>query len=298
MSEVPGSYPQLRDVLQQRLPGLAPGQRRIAELLLTDPEGCAFRTVTEMAGAAAVHESSVVRFATGLGLRGYPALAQLCRAHLAEQAQLVGRFDQAGTGSGSLLPEVVRHDRSNLERTFAELDPATWDAVIDLLATAPAVHIIGLRKCHTIAYLLRYLLHLVRDRVYQLTPDAGLLIDQLRDLSPGDTLVATAIHRYTEDTVRTLEYAHKRGLSTVALTDNPASPLAAVADRVCYVQTGGVTLLRSMTAFTSLVQAMATEVALRLGTSSRSELRLDEELLAEFAVYRAGPALIHPPEDT
>lgn len=281
----PAGYDQLADLLRARLPKLAAGQRRIANLLLTDPEGTAFRTISETARLAEVHESSLVRFATSLGLTGYPALTQLCRAQLAEQAQLVRRFEQAGERPDTLLAAVAEHDGRNLARTFARIDPDTWDRAVGMLADAHAVSVIGLRKCFTVAYLLSYLLHLARPRVRQLGTTAGLLVDDLRDLSEGDTLVAVSIHRYTADTVRALAYANAHGLHTIALTDNAGSPLVEHADVTLYVETAGVTVMRSLTSFIAVVQALATDVAVRLGNSTRAELLADEKLLEDFDVY-------------
>ncbi|TCO54841.1 MurR/RpiR family transcriptional regulator [Actinocrispum wychmicini] len=283
----PAGYDQLADLLRTRWPKLAAGQRRIANLLLTDPEGTAFRSISETAKLAEVHESSLVRFAAALGLSGYPALAQLCRAQLAEQAQLVRRFEQAGEHSGpdTLLAAVAEHDGRNLARTFAMIDPARWQRAVEMLADAPAVSVIGLRKCFTVAYLLNYLLHVARPGVRQLATTPGLLVDDLRDLSEGDTLVAVSIHRYTADTVRALAYAKAHGLQTIALTDNAGSPLAEHADVTLYIETSGVTIMRSLTAFIAVVQALATDVAVRLGGNTRAELLADEKLLEDFDVY-------------
>ncbi|WP_246256977.1 MurR/RpiR family transcriptional regulator [Amycolatopsis anabasis] len=285
----PSTYGELCELLRARLPKLAAGQRRIANLLLADPEGTAFRSISETARLAEVHESSLVRFAGSFGLNGYPALVELCRLQLAEQAQLVRRFEQASRheGPGGLLAAVVQHDQQNLARTFARIDPADWQEMVKLLAEADSIHVIGLRKCFTVSYLLSYLLHLVRPRVRQLVPAAGLLVDDLRDLVEGDVLVAVSIHRYAADTVRALAHAKRRGVRTIALTDNAASPLAE-ADLTLYVETAGVTIMRSLTAFTALAQALATDVALHLGTRSRSELLTDERLLEEFEVYTEG----------
>jgi len=98
-----------------------------------------------------------------------------------------------------------------------------------------------------------------------------------------------SIRRYTTDTVRALAHAKSRGLRTIALTDNAGSPLTEHADVTLYVETAGVTLIRSLTAFTSLVQALATDVALRLGSMTQAELLTDERLLDEFDVYVEGP---------
>jgi DNA-binding MurR/RpiR family transcriptional regulator len=287
MAEAPTSYSELRARLQELLAELAPGQQRIAEILLSDPEGCAFWTVSDMARAAAVHESSVVRFATSLGLSGYPSLVSLCQRQLAEQAQLVRRFEQAKEHgeSDDLLAAAANDDQRNVERTLASLDRKNWEAAAKLLADASSIHVLGVRKCFSVAHLLTYLLHLVRRNVVQVAPSSEMLVDDLRDIAEGDAFVAISIHRYTADVVRALAYAKERGLATIALTDNAASPLVAHADVVIYVETGGVMLLRSVTAFTSVVQALATAVAVRLGTNSRDQLLRDEHLLDVFGVY-------------
>ncbi len=283
----PRNYPELRAELQDRMPTFASGQRRIARVLLADPEATAFRSIGETAKVAEVHESSLVRFATALGLPGYPALVRLCRQQLAEQAQLVRRFEQAAelTDTEELLGAVVEHDQQNIARTFARLDQAVWREAVGMLTDARRVHVIGLRKCFSVAYLLAYLLRMVRPEVRQLAPTAGMIIDDLRDLAAGDAFVAVSIHRYTADTVRAIAEAKRRGLRTIAITDNPASPLVPHADVTCYVETGGVTVLRSLSAFVSVAQALATAVAVRNGTNARSELLLDEELLDAFDVY-------------
>lgn len=296
----PQTFEELQALLQSRYAALTQRQRRLADRVLSDPEGCAFLTVSEMAAGAGVNESTVVRFAAGLGLDGYPALARLCRDRLRSQAQLLSRFSSVEylTGTdGDLLKRTAAFDQTNIARTLARVDPASWDGAIDILADAPRVHVIGLRKCYAVAYLLSYLLRLVRDEVRQLTLGAGDLTEELRGVRAGDGFVAISIHRYTRQTVRALEYARTRGARTVALTDNPASPLAPPAEVCLYVDTAGVTILRSLTAFVSLGQALVTGVAARLGAQTRSALRLEEELLQAFDTYEAeetGEAGEHP----
>ena len=285
----PDSYAELRRVLLERLPGMAPGQQRIARLLLSDPEAAAFHTIGQTARAASVAESSVTRFATGLGFAGYPALVDLCRQQLAERTQMVRRFDQARQfgPAEELLSAVADHDQVNIRHTIAQIDRADWDRAVAALAQAPGVHVVGLRKCFAVAYLLAYLLRLVRSGVHLLNPAEGGLVDDLRDIGERDVFVAMSIHRNTADTLRALTYAKGRGLRTIVLTDNPASPLVPYGDIVFFVETGGVTILRSVAAFTSLAQALATAVAVHRGMESRSELLLDEELLDAFDVYFA-----------
>lgn len=288
----PTTFDQLQQLLQAEYARLTPSQQRLASQVLSDPEGSAFMTVTEMAQTVRVNEATVVRFAGALGLSGYPALSRLCRERLQAQAQMLSRFRTVEylTLSGrDPLVGVAGLDRVNLERTFARIAREDWERAVEALAAAPRVHVIGLRKCFAVAYLLSYLLGLVRAEVWQLSLGAGTLTDELRRVRPGDAFVAISIHRYTRDTVRALRRARGQGARTLVLTDTPASPLASLGDLCFYVDTGGVAILRSLTAFVSLTQALVTAVATRLGAETRSSLAEEEELLEDFDVYEHGP---------
>lgn len=284
----PTNIDELMQALRSGYGRLTPSHRRLADVVLGDPEECAFMTVTELARAAGVNESTVVRFAGSMGLSGYPALSRLCREHLRTQAQLVRRFGTVQCLTQAWddpLSRAVAFDQANLERTFARIVKDDWLRAIELLGTAPRVHVIGLRKCYAVAYLLSYLLGLVRPEVCQLSLGAGTLTDDLRRVRAGDAFVAVSINRYARDTLRALRYARRRGARTVTLTDTGASPLVELADVCFFVDTAGVSILRSLTAFTSLMQALVTATAHRLGGDTRSSLLLDEELLDEFQVY-------------
>jgi DNA-binding MurR/RpiR family transcriptional regulator len=146
--------------------------------------------------------------------------------------------------------------------------------------------VLGLRKSHAVAYLLGYLLRMVRDDVATLGTGPGILIEELRRVQPGDCVVGIGIHRYHRDTVRGFRWARTHGATAIALTDNPASPLARDADHTFLVETAGVAVLRSMTGFTSLVQALANAVAVELEPEARSTLAAEEDLLGEFDIYQ------------
>jgi DNA-binding MurR/RpiR family transcriptional regulator len=100
---------------------------------------------------------------------------------------------------------------------------------------------------------------------------------------------SASIHPYSSDTVAALELAYDARASTLALTDNPASPLVRLATWSLLVDTASVGVLRSMTAFVALVQALASAFATRQGTSSRDALAVEEALLERFHVYAQEP---------
>ncbi|MQA01945.1 MAG: SIS domain-containing protein [Streptosporangiales bacterium] len=285
MTAPPETFDELVGELQHRLPSLSPAHRRLAQRIMADPEAVAFMTISELAADAGVNEATVVRFAGSLGLKGYPGVAHLCRLRLREQAQLLHRYDTMESDGEELLQRATMADQANIARTVSRIEPATWDAAVAALSEAPRVHVMGLRKCHAPAYLLGYLLRMVREDVETVTVGAGTLADDLRRVRAGDCFVALAIHRYSTETVRAAGWAQRRGAHGIALTDNPGSPLALTADEVFYVDVSGPSVLRSVTAFTSLTQALAGGVAQALGHQARETLLDEEALLRDFHAY-------------
>ncbi|MBF6169758.1 MurR/RpiR family transcriptional regulator [Streptomyces gardneri] len=284
-SEAPSSYRELRGLLQQRFPDLAEGQQRIARLVLDDPEGTAFRSIGESAQLAGVHRSSLVRFATMLGLSGYPDLVRLCRRQLAAEANVHRERAAEPTSRDQFLSTVLEYDTANVARAFDRIDRDDWERAVHAVISAETVHVVGLRVSLSVAYQVAYLLRAIRPGVRQIKAAAGLFVDELGDIGAGDTLVAVSIHRYARDTVQAVEWARGRGATTIAFTDGPSSPLARIADLTFYAETGGLSDLPSLTALTSVAQALAFAVERRLGSDRRSELAPDEKLLAEFSVY-------------
>ncbi|MGW1027770.1 MurR/RpiR family transcriptional regulator [Streptomyces sp. NPDC002577] len=286
--QAPDTFDELAARLQERSVKLTPSQRLLAERVMADPEAVAFMTVSDLASAVGVNEATVVRFATGLGLGGYPGLTRLCRERLRQQAQLLRRYaeDQPDTEGGDLLERAVAQDRANVSRTFARIERAEWDAAVRALAEAPRVHVMGLRTCHAPAHLLGHLLRTLREDVETVGGGVDTLADDLRRVRQGDCFVAVSIHRYAAETVRAFEWARTRGARCVALTDNPGSPLAPIADHAFFVDAAGPSVLPSLTAFTSLVQALAAGVGHVRGRERPAPLH-QEELLESFGVYAA-----------
>lgn len=184
-----------------------------------------------------------------------------------------------------MVEESARQDIENITRTFAMLNSDDWKRAVTTIARAERVYVIGLRKCYTVGYLMSFLLRLLREDVYLLDPAQGMLPDDLRRMGPESAVVAIAIYRYSRDTVKVAEHARKVGATTIALTDNYASPLARLADVTFPVDLASLSVLRSLTAMVSLTQALVADVAAELGTSGRSALLLEEQILSQLDTY-------------
>src|ERR1700748_3676043 len=72
--KAPGPDPGILITIRSLLPSLAPVEQRVAQAVLDDPAGVAWRSISELASACGTSATSVVRFCRAVGLRGYPDL--------------------------------------------------------------------------------------------------------------------------------------------------------------------------------------------------------------------------------
>src|SRR5919201_2190642 len=69
-----GPDPGILITIRSLLPDLAPVEQRVAQAVLDDPGGVAWRSISELARSCGTSATSVVRFCRAIGLRGYPDL--------------------------------------------------------------------------------------------------------------------------------------------------------------------------------------------------------------------------------
>src|SRR5260370_17618158 len=72
--------------IRSLLPSLAPVERRVAHAVLDDPQGVAWRSISELARTCGTSATSVVRFCRAIGLRGYPDLRLALAGAVAPEA--------------------------------------------------------------------------------------------------------------------------------------------------------------------------------------------------------------------
>ena len=95
----PGADVGILVTIRSLLPNLAPVERRVARAVLDDPQGVAWRSISELARTCGTSATSVVRFCRAIGLRGYPDLRlALERTFTAAQAKRVRRNRRQPSG--------------------------------------------------------------------------------------------------------------------------------------------------------------------------------------------------------
>ncbi|MEV4052686.1 MurR/RpiR family transcriptional regulator [Amycolatopsis sp. NPDC049688] len=221
--------------IRSLLPGLARAEQRVAKVVLEDPASVARRSITEVALAANTSETTVTRFCKAVGVGGYP---QLRIALAADTARTEARTTRNLGGEigpeddlAAVIGKVSFADARAVEETADQLDVATLERVIEVVASAGRVDVYGVGASAFVAADLQQKLHRI-GRVCFAWSDTHIMLTSAAVLSPGDVAIGVSHTGATTDTVEALRVAREHGAITIAVTNFPRSPITEVADHV------------------------------------------------------------------
>jgi DNA-binding MurR/RpiR family transcriptional regulator len=198
---------------------LPASQRRVAELVVRDPEAVAFGTVGSVAAKSGTSNPTVIRFATQLGFDGFIALRDAVRDEVSQQIQsAIGRVNQEP--SGPLLGRALAVEAANVERTLGAIDDAMLLRATDLLTDLDRrLWILPNSQMQGIAGHLADDLQLCRPRVVLLSGSEFRIVTALARIRPGDVLLSLDTQRHERWLVRVQRSAVQRGALPLAITD-------------------------------------------------------------------------------
>lgn len=263
----------------------------VARYVLEHPMDIAFMAALRLGERAGVSESTVFRFAKSLGYTTYQALQSEARGEIQQRLHETtpARLERTIAENPSewmALVGAFGDDLANLERTLQQLSEPAFMEVVDLLAVADTVWVVGFRGATGLASLLSYTLNLIRPGVRSLSERADTFYDRLIDLDKRDVLLATSFSRQSRRTLEIVDLARSKGTSIVAVTDDALSPLGRASDHALIVSVHSRAFIQSYTAAFALAHGLFAAMSLRLSDSARERLGKLESELERYSVFR------------
>lgn len=274
--------------LEENSRGFSKGQRQIARYITENYDKAAFMTAGKLGKTVGVSESTVVRFATELGYDGYPgmrrAMQEMVRGRLTSVQRIAVAKDMLD--GSNVIKYVMGSDIEKLHRTMEEVDRAGFDEAVNAIENAEHLYIVGMRSSAALASFMAFYMNFLIDNI-RLIHDttANEVYEQIMHIGPGDVYVGISYPRYSSSSLKAMKFAKSRGATVVALTDNPNSPFAAVADIRLYAKSDMVSFLDSLIAPMSLINALIVAVAARKQETLAQTFNYLEGLWSEYEVF-------------
>lgn len=280
----------LLNTIQGKMPELSKGQKRIANFLVEHYDKAVYLTAAKLGETAGVSESTVVRFAIELGFDGYPklqkALEELVKNKLTASQRMIVSSDRIFKNNEHILQSVLREDSERIISVLNEIDEDAFDSAVEKILNANKIYIVGGRSSAALSSFLSFYLNLMIDGVINVnTSTVTETFEQIFRIKKGDVFIGISFPRYSQRTIKAMEYAHANGATTIAITDSRISPLVKFSESSLIARSDMVSFVDSLVAPLSLINALLVAVSTRKKGELINGLDKLEKLWNEYQVY-------------
>jgi DNA-binding MurR/RpiR family transcriptional regulator len=231
--------PAVADRIRALLPDMPSAVARVADYLLREPEAPLTLSINELADRAATSPATVTRFCRLIGYSGYVEMrvgiatdvgrGATTDATLESWTTEIGRDFGPDDSPEDLLRLLISSHIRSLRQATAAIDLDVMTEVSRRIAESSHVDIYGVGGSAMLAEELQGRLYRIGIKAYAWAEvHTGLTSAAIQD---GSTVaIGISTTGRTEETLQMLAEAGRAGALTVTITNNPASPLAELAD--------------------------------------------------------------------
>lgn len=267
---------------------LSKGQKILATYITDNYDKAVFLTAAKMGQVVGVSESTVVRFATHLGYKGYPefqkALEEMVRNKLNSIQRMevtYGRISQS-----HILETVLQSDQEKIKDTLEHIDEHAFELAVDTIIKAKHIYIVGIRSCAPLAAFMAFYFNLMFENVTLLqTNNSSELFEQMVRISKDDVIIGISFPRYSMRTLKAMEFANNRNAKVITLTDSVHSPMNLYSSCNLIARSDMASIVDSLVAPLSVINALIVALCMRKQGEVAKTLETLEDIWNEYQVY-------------
>ena len=274
--------------IDENLKRLSKGHKKIAAYIEENYDKAAFMTAAALGQKVGVSESTVVRFATELGFKGYPELQKELQQLIKSKLTAVQRMEVSENliGDSDIITSVLNGDIELIRATAEKTSREAFKNAVSEINRAKRIYILGVRSSAALASFLAFYFNLVFDAVTLIdTASASEMFEQMFRIDEKDVCIAISFPRYSKQTVNALRFIADRGAKIIAITDTEKSPIASFANHLLVARSDMASVVDSLTAPLSLINALIAGVTLSRRNEVYENFNKLEHIWDVYQVY-------------
>ena len=245
-------------------------------------------TASKLGKTVGVSESTVVRFAVDLGFDGYPSMQKAMQEMVLNRLTSVQRMEVANDriGDQDVVSMVLHSDMEKLRQTEETISREEFSASVNAILKAKRVYILGVRSVAPLANFLGYYLNYMFNNVHVVSGfSAGEMFEKIVGVNSEDVVIAFSFPRYSSSTTKGARYCRSAGATVIGITDSRLSPLGQCSDHILIAKSDMVSLVDSLVAPLSIVNALIVAIAARREKEISRTFANLERIWEEYDVY-------------
>ena len=266
--------------INQKYASMSKGQKRLSAYLTDRAEEAAFMTAAKLGDAVSVSESTVIRFASYLGYKGFSEFQTAVRELMREKMDhSIIASERRMTEKENAIAGVMLADIERIRRSLEMMDERVFMSAVDLIANAKSIYLIGVRESGELAEIFgRQLKGMFPDVRVIANENANRTFEELIHITEKDVLIAISFPRYSFSSLRAVEFANSRKVGVVTITDSVNSPLNLYSSCNLIALSETDSVLPSMTSALSLINAMVSVLASKRKKEVAKTMKIMDEI--------------------
>ena len=267
---------------------MSKGHKAVASYISDHYEQAVFMTAAKLGETVGVSESTVIRFAAGLGYEGYPEFQKELESWVKNKLNTVQKI---GTKYGKstqseILNSVLHADIEKIQDTLVSLDAVAFEAAVDIILEAETVYLVGVRSCEPLADFLHFYLNMIRGNIVLLkTTSVTEMFEQMIRISERDAIIGISFPRYSMRTLKAMEFANDRNAKVITVTDSIHSPMNLYSSCNLLARSDMVSIVDSLVAPLSLINALVVAMCLKQPEEVKNNLEMLEDVWNNYQGY-------------
>lgn len=271
---------------------LPPKQIALAAYILNNYKEVSFMKSKDLAKAAGVGESTVIRFAMSLGYSGYVTFQNSLQEIVKQDISTLDSFAQLKSiNEETIFHKVFATEVDIMNQTIKGIAPERFDEAVELLSSKETLVIIGLQGSRCLAEYAGYTFNKIRPNVRVFTEYVEATNSFIRDCHRETVAMIFTFRRYPRKTILAATELSKIGIPIVGFTDSILSPLSKLSEVSFVVPSRVVSFVDNLAAVMALLNALSYATAYRNQRRTRKCLERFEEHARENQIFLKWTAL-------
>ena len=262
-------------------------QLKIADYIIRHYDKTAFLTAAQLATKVDASESTVIRFATALGYKGYPEFQGHLQKIIMEELTSTERLKRSihSETKDDIFSRTFLKEADNIRETYRNIPLDDFRKVVNIILKAKKIFVSGFRTSACLVKYFVFQIGKIRENVIEITHGGKESWDVIRRGTPEDLLIVVAFPRYPREIVELTDFALQLKMHVVGITDRMTSPIAVRCKPVLLVPFELVTFVDLYSAPFTLLAALISEVAIQEERETFANLEQFEDFVKQSKIY-------------
>lgn len=274
-------------IMDDKYSSMSKGYKKITDFIRENMDHAAFMTAAVLGKEVGISESTVVRYASFLGFKGYPelqsSLSEIIKGRLNTVYRLKNIYHDES--KSDIINRVMTEDIARISDTMEMVDTTAFEMAVDVIAKAKNIYVVGIRQDAPLASFLAFYLNLMLGNTRQIQSNSmNEIFEQMLRVSPEDLVIGISFPRYSVRVLKAMEFANERCAQILTISDDIHSPLNMYSSINLIASSASTSIVDSLVAPLSLVNALVVALCVKYQDRVTDNLKMIERLWSDYRI--------------